>query len=47
MLASAMSSVSRLDNMSRNNMEELNFHYKYSHPSVTTDCVIFGFEGTK
>lgn len=28
-------------------MEELKYHYKYPHPSVTTDCVIFGFEGTK
>ena len=28
-------------------MEELNYHYKYPHPSVTTDCVIFGFDGTK
>lgn len=23
------------------------YHYKYPHPSVTTDCVIFGFDGTK
>ena len=23
-------------------MEELKFHYKYPHPNVTTDCVIFG-----
>ena len=23
-------------------MEELKYHYKYPHPSVTTDCVIFG-----
>ena len=28
-----------------NNMEELQYHYKYPHPSVTTDCVIFGFDG--
>lgn len=28
-------------------MEELKYHYKYPHPSVTTDCVIFGFDGTK
>lgn len=28
-------------------MEELRYHYKYPHPSVTTDCVIFGFDGTK
>ena len=25
-------------------MEELNYCYKYPRPSVTTDCVIFGFE---
>ena len=29
------------------NMEELKYHYKYPHPSVTTDCVIFGFDGTR
>ena len=28
-------------------MEELKCHYKYPHPNVTTDCVIFGFDGTK
>lgn len=27
--------------------EELRYHYKYPHPSVTTDCVIFTFDGTK
>ncbi len=27
--------------------EELRYHYKYPHPSVTTDCVIFGFDGIK
>ena len=26
-------------------MEELKYHYKYPHPSVTTDSVIFGFDG--
>ncbi len=26
-------------------MEELMYKYKYPHPSVTTDCVIFGFDG--
>lgn len=25
----------------------LRYCYKYPHPSVTTDCVIFGFDGTK
>ena len=28
-------------------MEELKYHYKYPHPCVTTDCVIFGFDGTR
>ena len=28
-------------------MEELKYHYMYPHPSVTTDCVIFGFDGTR
>ena len=27
--------------------EELRYHYKYPHPRVTTDCVIFSFDGTK
>lgn len=27
--------------------EENMYCYKYPHPSVTTDCVIFGFDGTK
>ena len=27
--------------------DELKYCYKYPHPSVTTDCVIFGFDGTK
>ena len=29
------------------NQEEFKYHYKYPHPSVTTDCVIFSFDGTK
>ena len=28
-----------------NTMEELKYHYKYPHPAVTADCVIFGFDG--
>lgn len=28
-------------------MEEKKYCYKYPHPAVTTDCVIFGFDGTK
>lgn len=27
--------------------EEAMYCYKYPHPSVTTDCVIFGFDGAK
>lgn len=26
-------------------MGEQKFSYKYSHPSVTADCMIFGFDG--
>lgn len=26
-------------------MEEMNYCYKYPHPAVTSDCVIFGFDG--
>ena len=28
-------------------MEEKKYCYKYPHPAVTTDCVIFGFDGSK
>jgi 8-oxo-dGTP diphosphatase len=28
-------------------MEEQMFCYRYPHPAVTTDCVIFGFDGEK
>lgn len=34
-----------VDSIKNQNMEELQFHYKYPHPSVTTDNVIFGFDG--
>ena len=27
--------------------EEFKYHYKYPHPSVTTDCVVFGFDGVR
>lgn len=27
--------------------KELKYSYRYPHPSVTTDCVIFSFDGTK
>lgn len=33
--------------LQENDMEDKQFCYKYPHPSVTTDCVIFGFDGTK
>ncbi len=33
-----------MDNISKAE-EELKYCYKYPHPSVTTDCVIFGFDG--
>lgn len=28
-------------------MDELKYCYKYPHPAVTTDCVIFGFDGAE
>lgn len=28
-------------------MDDKQFCYKYPHPAVTTDCVIFGFDGDK
>jgi 8-oxo-dGTP diphosphatase len=28
-------------------MEEQKFTYKYPHPAVATDCVVFGFDGKK
>lgn len=28
-------------------MEELKYHYKYPHPAVTTDCVVFGYDGER
>lgn len=31
----------------RDIMEEKKYCYKYPHPSVTTDCVIFGFDGQR
>ena len=27
--------------------ENYRYHYKYPHPSVTTDCVIFGYDGSQ
>ena len=26
---------------------ENQYTYKYPHPAVTTDCVVFGFDGVK
>ena len=28
-------------------MEENRYYYRYPHPAVTTDCVIFGFDGSR
>lgn len=28
-------------------MKHVRYQYEYPHPSVTTDCVIFGFDGSK
>lgn len=28
-------------------MEEQMYSYRYPHPAVATDCVIFGFDGVK
>jgi len=28
-------------------MQEQMFSYKYPHPAVATDCVIFGYDGLK
>ena len=28
-------------------MSEKKYCYKYPHPAVTTDCVIFSFDGTR
>ena len=35
-----------VDSIKNRNMEEYKYHYQYPHPSVTTDNVIFGFDGT-
>lgn len=37
--------LATMDSVNQRNMEEYKYHYKYPHPSVTTDCVIFGFDG--
>lgn len=45
MEASQPGSVAMMDSINHKKMEENTYHYKYPHPSVTTDCVIFGFDG--
>ena len=37
--------VSEGDSANQQVMEEFQYHYKYPHPGVTTDNVIFGFDG--
>lgn len=37
--------VAGADSAKNQFMEEYQYHYKYPHPAVTTDCVIFGFDG--
>ena len=37
--------VAEGDSANHQVMEDFQYHYKYPHPSVTTDCVIFGFDG--
>ena len=32
--------------LARNNTEENNYCYRYPHPAVTADCVIFGLKGS-
>lgn len=37
--------INRFDSLLEGNRRESQFCYKYPHPAVTTDCVIFGFDG--
>ena len=37
--------VAERDSANHQVMEDFQYHYKYPHPSVTTDNVIFGFDG--
>ena len=39
--------VEVMDSVNQRNMEEYRYHYKYPRPSVTTDNVIFGFDGER
>ena len=39
--------AAEVDSINHKNMEEYQDHYKYPHPSVTMDCVIFGFDGER
>ena len=43
--SSQMEMVTDEDSINREEMEEMMYQYKYPHPSVTTDCVILGFDG--
>ncbi len=44
-LAANLHEMAGVDSVMTKNMEELTYQYKYPHPSVTTDNVIFGFDG--
>ena len=44
-LAATLHEMAGVDSVMTKNMEELAYQYKYPHPSVTTDNVIFGFDG--
>ena len=44
-LAANLHEMAGVDSVMTKNMEELAYQYKYPHPSVTTDNVIFGFDG--
>ena len=40
-----MANSQQLTANSHSQQPELNYCYKYPHPAVTADCVIFGFDG--
>ena len=44
-LSATLHEMAEVDSVMTKNMEELAYQYKYPHPSVTTDNVIFGFDG--
>ena len=45
--ASRCEAAEVMDSVNQRNMEEYRYHYKYPRPSVTTDNVIFGFDGER